>query len=153
IGLKAIAISIMAYLLFQEVQSGNTLFDENFKWFILAGFLAQIIDGALGMAYGVSCTTLLLNFGLPPSIASASVHTSEIFTTGVSGLSHLKFKNIDKTLFFKLIFTGVLGAVSGAFLISQVLDGKIVKPFVAAYLLILGIVILIKGLRNIKREN
>src|SRR5690606_9893436 len=113
IGLKAIAISIMAYLLFQEVQSGNTLFDENFKWFILAGFLAQIIDGALGMAYGVSCTTLLLNFGLPPSIASASVHTSEIFTTGVSGLSHLKFKNIDKTLFFKLIFTGVLGAVSG----------------------------------------
>lgn len=153
ISLKVLAIFFFGFLLYREFQNGSLIFDSSFKWFILAGFVAQIIDGALGMAYGVSCTTLLLNFGLPPSIASASVHTSEIFTTGVSGLSHLKFKNIDKTLFFKLIFTGVLGAVSGAFLISQVLDGKIVKPFVAAYLLILGIVILIKGLRNIKREN
>lgn len=148
IGLKAIAISIMAYLLFQEVQSGTTLFDENFKWFILAGFLAQIIDGALGMAYGVSCTTLLLHFGLPPSIASASVHTSEIFTTGVSGLSHLRFKNIDKPLFFKIIFTGVLGAVAGAYLISEIFDGATIKPVIALYLLVLGGMILFRGIGN-----
>ena len=153
ISLKILALVFFGYLLVQEFQNGSLVFDGTFKWFILAGFVAQIIDGALGMAYGVSCTTLLLNFGLPPSIASASVHTSEIFTTGVSGLSHLKFRNIDKTLFFKLVFTGVLGAVMGAFLISDVLDGKIVKPFVAAYLLILGIIILLKGLQNIKRET
>ena len=148
IGLKAIAISIMAYLLFQEVQSGTTLFDENFKWFFLAGFLAQIIDGALGMAYGVSCTTLLLHFGLPPSIASASVHTSEIFTTGVSGLSHLRFKNIDKSLFFKIVLTGVLGGILGAYLISDFFNGGTIKPVIALYLLLLGGFILYKGLRN-----
>src|SRR3546814_15280575 len=91
-----------------------------------AGFVAQVIDGALGMAYGVSCTTLLLNFGLPPKMASASVHTAEIFTTGVSGLSHLKFKNIDKRLFVRIVFTGILGAVTGAYLLDRksVVSGK-----------------------------
>ena len=145
---KVVAIAALLYYLVIEYQSGNLLFDENFKWFLLAGFVAQLIDGALGMAYGVSCTTLLLNFGLPPSMASASVHISEIFTTGVSGLSHLKFKNIDKALFFKLLFTGVLGAVLGAYLISDFFDGQTVKPYIAAYLLILGIFILYKGIRN-----
>lgn len=145
---KVVAIAALLYYLVIEYQSGALLFDENFKWFLLAGFVTQLIDGALGMAYGVSCTTLLLNFGLPPSMASASVHTSEIFTTGVSGLSHLKFRNIDKALFFKLLFTGVFGAVLGAYLISDFFDGQTVKPFIAAYLLILGIFILYKGIRN-----
>src|SRR5690606_18211671 len=148
ISLKILALVFFGYLLVQEFQNGSLVFDGTFKWFILAGFVAQIIDGALGMAYGVSCTTLLLNFGLPPSMASASVHTSEIFTTGVSGLSHLKFRNIDKALFFKLLFTGVFGAVLGAYLISDFFDGQTVKPFIAAYLLILGIFILYKGIRN-----
>ncbi|HET7360764.1 MAG TPA: sulfite exporter TauE/SafE family protein, partial [Salinimicrobium sp.] len=151
--LKVLAICFFGYLLLVEIQNGTVLFDNTFWWFILAGFVAQIIDGALGMAYGVSCTTLLLNFGIPPSFASASVHTSEIFTSGVSGLSHLKFKNIDKKLFFKLVFTGVLGAVIGAFLISQIFDGSVIKPFVAAYLFILGGVILYKGIQNKKRKN
>lgn len=151
--LKILAIGFFGYLLFGEIQNGTLVFDHTFWWFVLAGFIAQIIDGALGMAYGVSCTTLLLNFGLPPSIASASVHTSEIFTTGVSGLSHLKFKNIDKKLFFKLVFTGVLGAVIGAFLISKIFEGSVIKPFVAGYLLVLGAVILYKGIRNKKKEH
>lgn len=151
--LKSLAIVFFGYLLFKEIQQGTLNFDSTIWWFILAGFIAQLIDGALGMAYGVSCTTLLLNFGLPPSIASASVHTSEIFTTGVSGLSHLKFKNIDKALFFKLVFTGVLGAVIGAFLISQIFEGSAVKPYISAYLLILGCLILYKGMRNKRKEN
>src|SRR3546814_15982592 len=104
------------------------------------------------MAYGVSCTTLLLNFGLPPKMASASVHTAEIFTTGVSGLSHLKFKNIDKRLFVRIVFTGILGAVTGAYLLSDFLDGKLVKPYVAAYLLFLGLYILYKGIRSEERR-
>ena len=97
-------------------------FDTQFLLFIVAGFVAQIIDGALGMAYGVSCSTMLLSIGVPPAIASASVHTAEVFTTGVSGLSHIFMRNVDKKLFFRLVFTGVAGAVIGAFLISKVLD-------------------------------
>lgn len=153
LSLKALAVVVIMYYLFQEYQSGTLLFDENFKWFFIAGFTAQIIDGALGMAYGVSCTTLLLNFGLPPAIASASVHTSEIFTTGFSGLSHLKFKNIDRSLFFRIVFTGVLGAVIGAYLISEFFDGQTIKPIVASYLLILGGIILYKGIRNATTSN
>jgi uncharacterized membrane protein YfcA len=122
--------------------------DKEFLLFIGAGFIAQIIDGALGMAYGVSCSTLLLSIGVPPAIASASVHTAEVFTTGVSGLSHIFMRNIDKRLFFRLVFTGVAGAVIGAYLISKILDGKIMRPYVAAYLLILGIYILVKSFKN-----
>src|SRR3546814_7166586 len=88
-------------------------------------------------------------------MASASVHTAEIFTTGVSGLSHLKFKNIDKRLFVRIVFTGILGAVAGAYLLSDFLDGKMVKPYVAAYLLILGLYILYKGIlhRETKKKS
>ena len=127
-------------------------FDKEFILYIAAGFVAQIIDGALGMAYGVSCSTMLLGIGVPPAIASASVHTAEVFTTGVSGLSHIFMRNIDKKLFFKLVFTGVAGAIVGAFLISKVLDGKKIKPYIAAYLLFLGIYILIKSFKKIKAK-
>src|SRR3954468_1676720 len=72
---------------------------DNFELFVLAGFIAQMIDGALGMAYGVSASTVLLSLGVPPAAASASIHTSEIFTSGVSGLMHLKFQNVNKKLF------------------------------------------------------
>ncbi|KGO88563.1 ABC transporter permease [Flavobacterium rivuli WB 3.3-2 = DSM 21788] len=117
------------------------------------GFLAQVVDGALGMAYGVSCTTLLINFGIPPGLASASVHTSEIFTTGISGLSHIKFKNIDKGLFFKIVITGTLGAVLGAYLIADYFDGNIIKPYIAGYLILLGSYIIYKGFVNKVNNN
>lgn len=146
--LKGVMIVYFFTQLLLEFNRGGLVFDQTFFLFMLAGFLAQVVDGALGMAYGVSCTTLLLNFGLPPKMASASVHTAEIFTTGVSGLSHLKFGNIDKPLFLKLIFPGILGAGIGAYLLSDMLDGNMVKPYVAAYLLILGVYILFKGIRN-----
>lgn len=151
--LKAIIICYFVYLLILEFQLDNLHFNSTFIIFIFVGFVAQIIDGALGMAYGVSCTTLLLNFGIPAKLASASVHTSEIFTTGVSGLSHIKFKNIDKKLFFKLVITGTLGAVLGAYLLADFFEGKIVKPFVSIYLLIIGFYILYKGVKNIKQND
>lgn len=124
--------------------------DSSFLGYMLAGFVAQLIDGALGMAYGVSCTTLLLNLGIPPAIATASVHTAEVFTTGASGLSHLYLGNVDKKLFLRLILPGVIGSMVGAYLISEVFDGKVIKPYIAAYLLILGLIILMKSFRSRK---
>ena len=154
----ALKISLVSFLLWKIFTSHpNPLytfsFDTEFFLFIAAGFVAQIIDGALGMAYGVSCSTMLLSIGVPPAIATASVHTAEVFTTGVSGLSHIFMRNIDKRLFFKLVFTGVAGAVVGAFLISKILDGKIIKPYIAGYLILLGIYILIKSFRQIPSKK
>jgi len=120
---------------------------------VLAGFVAQLIDGALGMAYGVSCTTLLLNLGIPPVLASASIHTAEVFTTGVSGLSHLFLKNVNLKLFFKLAIPGVTGAVIGAYLLSKIFDGNIIKPYISAYLLVMGIFILIKSFKTIELKD
>lgn len=149
--------SLIGYLLYKIfTTSPNPLLtfslDKEFVLLVLAGFTAQLIDGALGMAYGVSCSTLLLTIGVPPAIVSASVHTAEVFTTGVSGLSHIFMKNIDKKLFFKLVFTGVLGATIGTYLISKIFDGKIIKPYIAGYLLLLGVFILIKSFKEIKAK-
>jgi len=152
IGLTILTLNLamIGYFIYIIFQSDEFLFsfDNTFYTFIAIGFCAQLIDGALGMAYGASSTSLLLQFGVSPKIASASVHMAEVFTTGVSGLSHLKFKNIDKNLLIKLVVPGVIGAVIGAYLLSAVLDSGFIKPYISAYLLILGIVILIKGLRN-----
>jgi uncharacterized protein len=148
LALKALLIGYLFFYVFPQVNFTSADFDTTFLWFILAGFVAQMIDGALGMAYGVSCSTLLLYLGVPPKVASAAVHTAEVFTTGVSGLSHIRFRNIDILLFFRIVFLGVLGAVTGAYLVSEILDGGVIKPYVAAYLLILGFVIIYKGIRN-----
>lgn len=120
--------------------------------FILVGFIAQMIDGALGMAYGVSSNTFLLSLGVPPAAASASVHMAEVFTTGVSGLSHWKLKNIDTSLAKKLLIPGVLGGVSGAYLLTS-LDGDMLKPWISAYLLVMGVVILIKAVNGVKKNQ
>ncbi|MEA2067383.1 MAG: sulfite exporter TauE/SafE family protein [Thermotogota bacterium] len=111
--------------------------------FIVVGFLAQLIDGALGMAYGVSSNTFLLSLGIQPAISSSSVHIAEVFTTGVSGFSHFKLGNINKKLFLKLIIPGVAGGVIGAYILTQI-PGSIIKPFIAIYLAIMGILILVK---------
>jgi uncharacterized protein len=151
--LKLVIIGYFGYLLTLEALNGTLEFNTSFFFFMAVGFLAQLIDGALGMAYGVSCTTLLMNYGVPAGLASASVHTSEIFTTGISGLAHIKFKNIDKSLFFKIVITGTLGAVLGAYLISGYLDGNLVKPYVSGYLILLGSYIIYKGVANKPRED
>jgi uncharacterized membrane protein YfcA len=117
--------------------------DYNIVIFILFGFVAQMIDGALGMAYGVSSNAFFLSLGVPPSIASACIHTSEMFTTGVSGISHFKFGNVDRNIFLRLLIPGVIGGVLGAYVLTELPAGKI-KPFVSLYLLMMGIWILIK---------
>jgi len=112
--------------------------------YVLVGFVAQMIDGALGMAYGVSSNTFLLSIGVSPAAASASVHMAEVFTTGVSGFSHWKLGNIDWKLVKKLAIPGVLGGISGAYLLTSI-DGNVLKPYISAYLLIMGVIILIKA--------
>jgi uncharacterized protein len=121
--------------------------DVTFYIAIVVGFLAQIIDGTLGMAYGVSSSSFLLGMGIPPAAASASVHTAEIFTTAVSGLSHLRFGNVDKKLLPKLLLPGIVGAVLGAYVLTA-LPGNRIKPFIALYLFVMGIVILRKALNH-----
>lgn len=100
-----------------------------------------MIDGALGMAYGVTSTSFLLSLGLSPASASASVHTSEIFTTLTSGLTHLKLKNVDKSLFKRLLIPGMIGGALGAYILTSV-PNEIIKPLVGIYLLIMGLLIL-----------
>lgn len=126
----------------------QTLSDEMFWTAVAVGFLAQAIDGALGMAYGITSTSFLLSAGATPAMASASVHIAEIFTTGVSGVSHAKLGNVNKSLFLRLLIPGMIGAVLGAVVVTQI-DGKALKPFISAYLLIMGLFILGKAWRKI----
>ena len=114
---------------------------------VAAGFVAQLIDGALGMAYGVSASTLLLTFGVPPAATSATVHAAECFTTGASAISHHAFDNIDRALFNRLLLPGIVGAILGAYVLTS-LPGDALKPYVAVYLLIMGIVIVLKAFKE-----
>jgi hypothetical protein len=106
--------------------------------FIAIGFAAQLVDGALGMAFGVISNTLLLSLGMPPAAASASVHAVECFTTGVSGASHVIFRNVDWRLFGRLVIPGVIGGVLGAYVLTQIPAGT-ARPLVLAYLSAIGL--------------
>ncbi len=117
---------------------------SQFLIFVGVGLLAQLADGALGMAYGVVSNAVLLALGLPPAVASATVHTAEIFTTGVSGGAHALFGNVDWKSFRRLAIPGVIGGVIGAWFLASV-PGDTIKPFVYAYLLILGVVVLVRA--------
>lgn len=113
--------------------------------FIAIGFAAQAVDGALGMAFGViSNTALVALIGVPPALASAKVHLVESATTAVSGISHLLSGNIDWPLFWRLLFPGLIGGITGAYLLSNV-DAGAVKPFVLAYLSLVGVWLLVRG--------
>jgi uncharacterized membrane protein YfcA len=146
--LKLLLVSIVLIKYLPEASAEDLTFNQTFFWFLLAGFLAQIVDGSLGMAYGMTSNSVLLSFGLSPRLASAAVHTAEVFTTGVSGLSHIKFGNFNKALFIKLIIPGVLSACVGAFLLGSVIDGNYIKPYVNLYLLVLGAIILYKAFKK-----
>ncbi len=113
--------------------------------FIGVGFAAQLVDGALGMAFGVICNTLLVGvLGVPPAIASQRVHIVECFTTATSGISHLLHGNVDKRLFFRLMIPGIIGGLLGAYVLTS-LDASVVKPFVLLYLSAIGIYIFWRG--------
>jgi len=119
-------------------------FDSLFLWMIAAGFAAQLVDGALGMGYGVTCTTILLSLGVNLPVISGSIHTAEMFASGVSGYSHYRFGNVNMKLFKALLIPGVLGAIIGAIALSKlgVEYADYVRPILAAYTLILGVRIL-----------
>jgi siroheme synthase, N-terminal domain len=121
-------------------------FTQSFISLIFTGFLAQIVDGAIGMGYGLTCTTILLSLGIPLPSISASIHTAEIFSSGVSGLSHYKMGNVNKKLFKTLLIPGIIGSIIGAFLLAKFGEcyAYYIKPMLAIYTLFLGIKILLK---------
>lgn len=118
------------------------------EFFIFAaiGFFAQIVDGALGMAYGVVSSTMLLAFGVPPAAASASVHAAEMFTTGASSASHILHRNVNWRLFWRLAPAGIAGGILGTYVLTAI-DGAVLRPFVTVYLGLLGVYILYRAFR------
>ncbi len=119
---------------------------SEFLIFAIVGFLAQIVDGALGMAYGVVSTTMLLSFGLPPATASASVHAAEMFTTAASASSHISHRNVNWRLFWRLAPAGIAGGILGTYVLTSI-DGSVLRPFVTVYLGLLGAYILFRAFR------
>ncbi|HYD37331.1 MAG TPA: sulfite exporter TauE/SafE family protein [Allosphingosinicella sp.] len=116
--------------------------------FILVGFVAQMIDGALGMAFGVISNTLLISLGVPPAAASAIVHTIKNFTGAVSAASHIVHRNVDWRLFWRLVITGVIGGVLGAYVLTEILP-SLAKRLVLAYLAAIGLFLVWRGLTRI----
>jgi uncharacterized protein len=141
---------VMAYMVYSQrlvLDIHNILAGINRQFFIYlaVGVVAQLIDGTLGMGYGATATSFLLTTGLAPAVSSASVHLSEMFTTGASAVSHHRFGNINKLLFRSLLIPGVLGSVVGAYLLSDIVDGQAIRPYVTVYMIILGSVIIRKA--------
>ena len=119
---------------------------EEVLLYIAIGFAAQMIDGAIGMAYGVTASSVMLSAGVPPATASACVHAAEVFTTGASGLAHWRIGNVDRRLVVRLMLPGMIGGALGAYALAS-LPGDSIRPWISAYLLLLGIVILWKAFR------
>ena len=120
--------------------------------FVLIGFAAQLIDGALGMAFGQISSTLLITMGVPPAATSAGVHIAETFTTGVSGVSHVAHRNVDWRLFVRIVIPGVIGGVLGAYVLTQI-DASTAKPYVLAYLTALGLYLFYRGVMHRHTER
>ncbi|GGK63391.1 hypothetical protein GCM10011405_09300 [Rufibacter glacialis] len=154
-----LGLLLSAYIPVQEMvgQTGQFLqnIDSLFYWMIVAGFVAQMVDGALGMGYGVTCTTILMSLGVNLPAISGSIHTAEIFSSGASGYSHYKFGNVNMKLFKVLLIPGVLGAILGAYLLSVVGEeyANYVRPILATYTLILGARIIYTAFRKNKERK
>ena len=140
----------------------DTIFNKDLIGYLVVGLLAQMVDGALGMAYGVTATSFLVSIGVTTMNASASIHIAEVFTTGASGLSHLKFGNVNKKLFRNLLIPGVIGAILGAVVLSLLEKGtlfseddvkKYIRPLTMVYTMILGFIVLRKALMKTQIKN
>jgi len=170
-GALAILALLVLGIIFSLIQS-NTSEEQHSKFFnvftsfaeprflgyIAIGFIAQMIDGALGMAYGASSMTMLTSFGVSASIANSCIKLSEVFTTSASGFSHWKLGNINKKLVKNLILPGVIGAFFGALLIAYVdsiegLSKTYVKPIISIYILLLGVYIIYKALLKKQKKT
>lgn len=146
--LGLVSILIYNYHALFSVEKLIAGINQDFFIYLAIGIMAQLVDGTLGMGYGATSTSFLMSVGVPPAISSTGVHVAEMFTTGASAISHYKFKNINKKLVTYLLIPGVIGSVIGAYLLADVIDGKVIKPFIAVYMIFLAIMIIIKGLRN-----
>jgi uncharacterized membrane protein YfcA len=150
---------IISFVSFQKISETAIHFynqlDNKFPVMVIAGFLAQLIDGALGMGYGVTSATVLLSAGINPAAISGSIHTAEMFASGASGYSHYKFGNVNKKLFKALLIPGVIGAVFGAILLVYLGDNHtaIIRPILACYTLFLGIRILLNAFIQQKQQK
>ncbi|WP_239494946.1 sulfite exporter TauE/SafE family protein [Pedobacter yulinensis] len=129
--------------------------DSTFLWMLAAGFFAQLVDGALGMGYGVISTSVLLTAGLNPAAISGSIHTAEMFSSGASGYSHYKFGNVNKKLFKHMLLPGVAGAILGALLLSWLGEAEawFIRPLLSVYTLFLGIRILVNAFRKAQKPK
>ncbi len=154
----AVLIALVAYFLYQlfigkHERSGaeilvQTFHDPLFWSAVGVGFLAQVIDGALGMAYGITASSFLLAVGAPPVLASGATHLAEVFTTGISGVSHLRMGNVNRKLFLSLLIPGVTGGLIGTYVLSSI-DGTVLKPWITGYLLLMGLYVLSKAFRRV----
>lgn len=160
----ALLAVLLGYILLLEVpveklfsESRNFLMqvDNRFYWMILVGFGVEMIAGSMGMGYGVICTSVLLSLGLSLPVISSSVHTSEMFGSAASTISHFRYKNINKKLFKTLAIPGVVTAVLGALFLIKFGDeyAHILKPLIAFYTLFLGINILLKAFVKKKKSD
>ncbi|HEY0626069.1 MAG TPA: sulfite exporter TauE/SafE family protein [Allosphingosinicella sp.] len=120
--------------------------------FILIGFAAQLVDGAMGMAFGTIASTMLISIGVPPAVASARVHAVEVFTTGVSGISHIIHRNLDWRLFARIVIPGVIGGVLGAYVLTEV-PADTARPIVLGYLAAIGLYLLWRGIHHEHEEK
>jgi uncharacterized protein len=120
--------------------------NQDFLLFFAIGVFAQLVDGTMGMGYGATTTSFLLIMGVPPVVSSTGVHVAEMFTTGASAISHHRFGNINKKLVKHLLIPGVLGSITGAYLLSDFIDGNVIKPFIALYMIVLACIIIKKAL-------
>lgn len=150
-GTLVLAIAITFYALWSKDADFRTYVehvDPRFYYFLGAGFVFALIDGAIGMSYGVTSTTFSLSMGISPAVASMGVHLSEVMSNGIAGWMHYRMGNINWKLFKMLVVWGILGAVMGAYILSSLEDySKYTKPFISVYTLILGIVILRKAIQ------
>jgi len=158
-GLMLIGHFIFSYIPFQtmtdETVKWYQTLDKNFHWMVLAGFLAQMVDGATSMGYGVTSSIILQTANVSPAAISAGIHSAEMFTTAASGYSHYKFGNVNKKLFKALVIPGVIGAILGALLLVKFNDAhlKYLRPAMAIYTLLLGIKIFANAfMPNIKKK-
>ncbi len=148
IALIFIGYGAYGYLSYETIVSlGAEMYeqiDEKFIWMVAVGFCAQLVDGALGMGYGVISTTFLLSGGLSPAVISGSIHTAEMFSSGASGFSHYRFGNVNMKLFKTLVFPGVAGAIAGALFLGYAGENyaEWIRPVISFYTLLLGIRIL-----------
>lgn len=154
----AILLTLAGYFIWQlfsgaDGRSGTeilveTVHNPKFWSAVAVGLVAQIVDGALGMAYGVTASSFLLAVGAPPAMASGATHLAEVFTTGISGVSHLQMGNVNRRLFLSLVIPGVIGGLVGTFVLGSI-DGSVLKPWISAYLLVMGLYVFSKAFGHI----